>query len=193
MILSRDYLGYLCQELVEELAKRQVKLGSPELVLQKVKEAVLNEMTAEDRLNDEVRALLERHAGEMRATGANYQEAFKQVKRQLTKERGVVPASGRDSGDGAKVSRDKIIKLSHVVVDLLDSMKKEVELRAAKNDVRLETVRIFNRLLKIEEEIDGRVRQKIQSQKRQILEGSQEWDILFRKYYGEELKKLGVE
>ncbi len=192
MILSRDYVGYLCQGLVQALAKERIKLGSPELVLQKVREAVMNEMSAEDRLNDEVRALLERHAADMRDTGASYQESFKRVKRQLLKERNVVPASGRDSGEGPKVSREKVIKLSHVVVDVLADMKKEVELRAEKNDVRLEIVRVLNELLKAEEKMDQRVRQKILSQKRPIVEGSQEWDILYRKYYSEEMKKLGV-
>ena len=192
MILSRDYVGYLCHELVEGLAREQVKLGSPEVVFQKVREAVMNEMTAEDRLNDEVRALLERHAATLRDTGASYQESFKRVKRQLLKERNVVPASGRDSGEGTKVAREKIIKLSHVVVDLLAAMKKEVELRAEKNDVRLEIVRLLNELLRAEEKMDQRVRYKILSQKRQIVEGSQEWDILYRKYYSEEMKKLGV-
>src|SRR5438046_1419416 len=97
MILSRDYIAYLCQQLVDGLAKTDIKLGSPEVIQQKVREAVMNEMTAEDRLNDEVRVLLERHAAEMREAGASYQEAFKHVKRQLAKEKGVVPASGRDT------------------------------------------------------------------------------------------------
>lgn len=192
MILSRDYVGYLCQELVQALAREKIKLGSPELVLQKVREAVMNEMSAEDRLNDEVRALLERHAADMRDTGASYQESFKHVKRQLLKERNVVLASGRDAGDGPKVSREKVIKLSHVVVDVLADMKKEVELRAEKNEVRLEVVRVLNELLRSEEKMDQRVRQKILSQKRPIVEGSQEWDILYRKYYSEEMKKLGL-
>ncbi len=192
MVLSREYVGYLCHKLVEALAKAKVKLGSPEIADQRVREAVLNEMSAEDRLNDEVRALLERHAAEMRETGASYQEAFKRVKRQLMKERGIVPASGRDSGEGTKVSREKIIKLSHVVVELLASMKKEVELRAEKNDVRLEVVRVLGELLREEDKMDQKVRNKILSQKRPIVEGSQEWDILYRKYYTEELKKLGV-
>jgi len=192
MILSRDYLGYLCQKLVEQLAKGPIKLGSPELVLQRVKEAVTNEMTAEDRVNDEVRALLEKHAAQMRETGANYQEAFKLFKRQLLKEKGVVSASGRDSGDNSKVSRDKVVRLSHVVVDLLAGMKKEVELVKPKNDVRLEIFRIFTELFRAEEKIEERVKLKITSQKRQIVEGSQEWDILYRKYYTDELKKLGL-
>jgi hypothetical protein len=191
MILSRDYISYLCQQLVGGLAKQHIKLGSPELILQKVREAVMNEMTAEDRLNEEVRALLERHAAEMRESGASYQEAFKQVKRQLGKEKGVVPASGRDT-DGTKIARDKVNKLSHVVVDLLVGMKKEVELLKPKNDVRLEVLRLLHDNLRAEEKLEERVRQKITSQKRQIVEGSQEWDLLFRRYYGEEMKKLGI-
>ncbi len=59
-------------------------------------------------------------------------------------------------------------------------------------DVRLEIVRVLNELLRAEEKMDQRVRQKILSQKRQIVEGSQEWDILYRKYYSEEMKKLGL-
>ena len=99
MILSRDYVFYLCQQLVDALAKQHIKLGSPEVVQQKVREAVMNEMSAEDRLNDEVRVLLERHAADMRESGASYQEAFKQVKRQLSKEKGVVAGTAmRDAG-----------------------------------------------------------------------------------------------
>ena len=47
-------------------------------------------------------------------------------------------------------------------------------------------------LLNQEAKIDQSARQKIESQRRTILEGSQEWDILYRKYYNEEVKKLGV-
>ena len=135
--------------------------------------------------------VLERHAEEMREAGASYQDAFKLVKRQLAKEKGVVSASGRDT-DGTKISRDKVNKLSHVVVDLLASMKKECELLKPKNDVRLEALRILHEHLRAEEKLEERVRQKITSQKREIVEGSQEWDLLFRRYYGEEMKKLGV-
>jgi hypothetical protein len=191
MILSRDYINYLCQQLVNGLAKQHVKLGSPELILQKVREAFMTEMTAEDRLNEEARAVLERHAEEMREAGASYQDAFKLVKRQLAKEKGVVSASGRDT-DGTKIARDKVNKLSHVVVDLLASLKKECELVKPKNDVRLEALRILHEHLRAEEKMEERVRQKITSQKREIVEGSQEWDLLFRRYYGEEMKKLGV-
>lgn len=132
---------------------------------------------------------LERYAGEMRETGASYAESFKRVKRQLMKERGIVPAN---SGEGERISRDKINKLSHVVVNLLVNMKKEAELVGEKNDVRLEIVRVLTAFSREEEKMNQAVRQKILSQKRAIAQGSEEWDILYRKYYAEEMKKLGV-
>ena len=61
-----------------------------------------------------------------------------------------------------------------------------------RNTIRLEVRKILEELLMQEARIDQAARQKIESQKRTILEGSQEWDILYRKYYNEEVKKLGV-
>ena len=190
MLYTRDYVAYVCRELIARLAKSHLKLGSPEIANQKVREAVTNELSAEDRLNDEVRALLERYAGEMRSTGASYGESFKRVKRQLMKERGVVAAAVRDSGESPRISRDKITKLSHVLVNTLANLRKEVELLGEKNDVRLEIVRLFIELFREEEKMDRSARQKILSQKRAIPEGSQEWDILYRKYYAEEMRKI---
>ena len=61
-----------------------------------------------------------------------------------------------------------------------------------RNTIRLEVRKILEDLLNQEEKIDLSARAKIESQKRTILEGSQEWDILYRKYYNEEVKKLGM-
>ena len=61
-----------------------------------------------------------------------------------------------------------------------------------RNTIRLEVRKILEDLLNQEEKIDLSARAKIESQKRTILEGSQEWDILYRKYYNEEVKKLGI-
>jgi hypothetical protein len=192
MLYSRDYIAYISRELIAGLSKAVIKLGSPEIVNEKVREAITNELAAEDKLNEEVRTLLERYAGEMRETGASYGESFKRVKRQLMKERGVVPAAGREGADGPRMSRDKIIKLSHAILHALTHLRKEVELRAEPNDVRLEAVRLLIALSREEEKMDRAVREKIRSHKRPIPEGSQEWDILYRKYYSEEMKKRGV-
>ncbi|HKW66943.1 MAG TPA: DUF507 family protein [Terriglobales bacterium] len=90
-----------------------------------------------------------------------------------------------------RLNRDKVNKLAHTVTDALAAMD-EVEFVEDRNSIRLEARRILEELLGQEAKIDAAARQKIESQKRTILEGSQEWDILYRKYYNEEVKKLGV-
>ncbi len=90
-----------------------------------------------------------------------------------------------------RLSRDKVNKLAHTITDALAAMD-EVVFVEDRNTIRLEARRILEELLGQEAKIDAAARQKIESQKRTILEGSQEWDILYRKYYNEEVKKLGV-
>jgi len=90
-----------------------------------------------------------------------------------------------------RLSHDKINQLAHVVADALAEMD-EVEFIEDRNTIRLEVRKILEELLMQEARIDQSARQKIESQKRTILEGSQEWDILYRKYYNEEVKKLGL-
>ncbi len=90
-----------------------------------------------------------------------------------------------------RINRDKVNKVAHVITDALAEMD-EVEFLEDRNTIRLEVRRILEELLNQEEKIDQSARQKIENQKRTILEGSQEWDILYRKYYNEEVKKLGV-
>ena len=90
-----------------------------------------------------------------------------------------------------RISRDKMNVLARNVTEALASMDR-VEFVEEKNAVRLEVRRLLEELLKQEKKIDQEARRKIESQKRTILEGSQEWDILYRKYYNEEVKKLGI-
>lgn len=90
-----------------------------------------------------------------------------------------------------RISRDKVNKVAHVVSDALAEMD-QVDFVEDRNSIRLEIRRLMEELLNLESKIDQAARQKIESQKRTILEGSQEWDILYRKYYNEEVKKLGI-
>jgi hypothetical protein len=90
-----------------------------------------------------------------------------------------------------RLSRDKVNKLAHVVADAIADMD-TVDFIEDRNTIRLEVRKILEEVLMQEAKIDQSARQKIESQKRTILEGSQEWDILYRKYYNEEVKKLGV-
>ena len=90
-----------------------------------------------------------------------------------------------------RISRDKANKVAHVVTDALAGID-ELDFVEDRNTIRLEVRKILEDQLNQEAKIDQAARQKIENQKRTILEGSQEWDILYRKYYNEEVKKLGV-
>jgi len=96
-----------------------------------------------------------------------------------------------ERNSGLRLSRDKLNKLAHTVTDGLAGLK-GVEFVEDRNTIRLEVRRILEEVLKEEAKIDASARQKIENQKRTILEGTQEWDILYRKYYNEEVKKLGI-
>src|SRR5260370_40356065 len=100
-------------------------------------------------------------------------------------------ASGRDTGDNMKLSRDKINDISH---KLVASFRKAREFRLKKdpNDVRLEIVRSMTELLAMEEKVDRAARTKIRSQKKDIPESTEEWALLLRRYYAEELRKFGI-
>ena len=90
-----------------------------------------------------------------------------------------------------RVSRDKVNQVAHVLTDALAAMP-EVTFLEEFNTVRQEARKILETLLNQEERIDLAAKHKIENQKKTILEGSQEWDILYRKYYNEEVKKLGM-
>ena len=90
-----------------------------------------------------------------------------------------------------RISRDKLNKLAHTVADTLAEID-EVEFLEDRNTVRQEARKALENLLMAEMKIDAAARLKIASQRKIIMEGSQEWDILYRKYYNDEVKKLGL-
>jgi hypothetical protein len=90
-----------------------------------------------------------------------------------------------------RLSREKIVRISHQVVDLL-VQSNEVEFIEDRDTIRQHIVQTLTNILKDEEKIEFEVRKRITSQKKEILEGSEEWDVLFRKYYAEELRRQGI-
>lgn len=90
-----------------------------------------------------------------------------------------------------RISRDKVNKLAHVIADTLAETD-EAEFLEDRNTIRQEARKILEQLFSEEVKIDAAARQKITSQQRIILEGTQEWDILYRKYYNDEVKRLGI-
>ena len=85
-----------------------------------------------------------------------------------------------------KLSREKILRLSHLILDHLNK-DEEIEYYADPQEIRQEIVTMISNEMKTDEAIDALVRRKIESQKRTIQEGSDEWDVLYRKYYEEEV------
>ena len=193
MLLAREFVFYISKQLVKSLTPGTIETSNPDLVAEKIAEVISEELAVEDRLNDEVRDLLSQYSEYMRREGVSYQEMFRRIKHTLISQRKVVKASGRDTGDAMKLSRDKVSDISHKIIEM---MRKSRELRLRNKDsnaVRLEIVRLMTEVLMTEDKVDRAARAKIRTQKRDIPEGSEEWDILLRRYYSEELRKLGID
>jgi uncharacterized protein len=90
-----------------------------------------------------------------------------------------------------RLSREKIVRISHQIVELL-VQSNEVEFIEDRDTIRQHIVQSMTSVLKEEEKVEVEVRKRITSQKKEILEGSEEWDVLFRKYYAEELRRQGI-
>ena len=87
-----------------------------------------------------------------------------------------------------KLSREKILRLSHLILEYLES-DDGVEYYDEPQAIRQDIVRLISDEMKADEAIDALVRRKIETQKRTIVEGSDEWEVLYRKYYEEEVAR----
>jgi hypothetical protein len=192
MLLPREFIAYLSRQLVQKLTPAAIETHNPQVVAELITSIVTEELAVEDRLNDEVRDILQQYSEYMRREGVSYQEMFRRVKNTMIAERKVIRASGRDTHDSMKLSRDKVTDMSHKIIVALRKTR-ELRMKKDPNEVRLEIVRDFTEILTVEEKADRLSRQKIRSQKREIPEGTEEWDLLHRRYYSEELKKLGID
>ncbi len=192
MLLAREFIRYLARQMVRRLTPQMIETTEPDALADLIAGVIIEELEVEDRLNEEVREILSQYADYMRREGVSYQEMFRRIKNQLIAERKVVRASGRDTGEPMKLSRAKIIDISHKLMTALRKAR-HARMKIDQNEIRLETIRTMRDLLALEEKVDRAARQKIRSQKRDIPEGSEEWDLLHRRYYAEELRKLGID
>jgi hypothetical protein len=192
MLLPRDFVSYLSRQIVRRLAPATIETQYPDRVIALIDSTITDELEAEDRLNDEVRDLLDQYSEYMRKEQIGYQDMFRKIKNTLITQKKIVRASGRDTGDAMKLSRDKITDISHKLIAL---MKKSRDMRLKKemNEARLDIVKAFTEILQVEEKADRAARDKVRSLKRDVPEGSEEWDILHKRYYGEELKRYGID
>ena len=192
MLLAREFVSYLSRQIVRKLTPQILETPNPQAAVEIIDHIITEELTIEDRLNDEVREILQQYSEYMRREGVSYQEMFRKIKNTLVAQRKVIRASGRDSGDQMKLSRDKITDMSHKIVAALRKSR-ELRVKQDPNEARLEIVRAMTELLTAEDKVDRMAREKVRSQKREIPEGSEEWDLLHRRYYADELKKLGID
>jgi hypothetical protein len=91
MLISRDYVTYMAQEVVKRLlADQMIEAKSAAELTQRVRMAMAEELAVEERVNEEARQILNDHSDEMRRTGVSYQEMFKKVKAQIAKDRKLI-------------------------------------------------------------------------------------------------------
>jgi hypothetical protein len=91
MLLSRDYVSYMAGEVVKRLvASKMIETPSAEALTKKVRTVMQDEISVEDRLNEEVRQILTQYADDMRRAGASYQEMYKKVKGELARQRKLI-------------------------------------------------------------------------------------------------------
>ena len=91
MLLSRDYVSYMAKEVVKRLvAAKMIETKSVEKLTTQVRQVMADEITVEDRINEEVREILAKYSDEMKRTGVSYQEMYKKVKGQLARERKLI-------------------------------------------------------------------------------------------------------
>ena len=90
-----------------------------------------------------------------------------------------------------RLTREKVVRISHQLIELL-VQSNDVEFVEDRDTIRQHMVQTMTNVLKEEEKVELEVRKRITSQKKEILEGSEEWDVLFRKYYSEELRRMCI-
>ena len=192
MLLAREFVDYVSRQIVKKLTPAWIETTDNLVAADFIAVVVEDDLSIEDKLNDEVRDLLSQYSDYMRREGVSYQEMFRRIKNTLITQRKVIRASGRDSGDSMKLSRDKINDISHKIVAALRKSR-DFRLKRDPNDVRLELVKVMTDILQTEEKVDKAARTKIRTQKKEIAEGTEEWELLHKRYYAEELKKLGID
>lgn len=192
MLLAREFIDYVSRQIVKKLTPQWIETTDPAVAAAYIGNVIEQDLAIEDSLNEEVREMLSQYTEYMRREGVSYQDMFRKIKNTLITQRKVIRAAGRDSGDHMKLSRDKINDLSHkIVTDLRKS--RDFRVKKQPNDVRLELVKVVTELLAAEDKVDRAARAKIRTQKREIGEGTEEWELLHKRYYAEELKKLGID
>ncbi len=192
MLIPPPFIRFLATEVTKRLGAQSCVFKHPALVSEGFETIVLDELSLEDEINAEARALLSQYNEYIRHQSISYHEMFSRVKRKILAERKVISAVAESRGPRTmKLSRDKVLEISHKMAGMLPRIP-GTRLIKGWNNTRLEIQRHLTDILMLEEKSDRLAKQMIISQKREIPEGSEEWQVLHRNYYEEELKKYGV-
>jgi len=91
MLINRDFVGYMAAEVIKKITEAElVEIKNAQAVTLKLRQAMMDEITVEDRINEEARNILTQHQDAMRSTGVSYQEMFKKVKSQLARDKKLI-------------------------------------------------------------------------------------------------------
>jgi len=193
MILNRSFISYMARELARRLGKESLEVSDPQPLRERFENVLIDELSLEDEINAEARELLNQYTDYMRQQRIPYQEMFAKVKRQVLAERKMTSAQAREPGGRKmKISRSKVLEFSHKLGAVVPRAP-GIRAKVGWNDIRLQIVRELTEILTREETIDQNAQKKISSQKRDIPEGSEEWTLLYRRYYDEEMQRYGID
>jgi hypothetical protein len=91
MQFQREYVTYMAKQILKRLSEAElITFEEPEYVTEVINQVMYEELSLEDRINDEVRKILEEHGNQMKDLGASFEDAFKTIKRELVRQRKVV-------------------------------------------------------------------------------------------------------
>ena len=86
MLFSKDYIGYLSRQVVRRLVEAKViRTDKPLVLAERINAGLIEELSLEDRINEEARTILDAFQDDMLRSGASYPEMFKKVKNELTR------------------------------------------------------------------------------------------------------------
>lgn len=193
MLLPRPFITHVSKYVVRKLAKGGFcQFKSFQTTDETFDKIILDDLSLEDAINAEARELLEQYSDYMRQNDVPYHEMFNKVKRNLLEERKVTAATAPErDGRKMKLSRDKVTELSHKLAQQLPRIQ-GVRVLKPWNDVRLAIAQELTNILMVEEKVDQKARKMIENQQRKIVEGSEEYNVLHRRYYEQEMGRLGV-
>ncbi len=190
MLLPRPFVHFTARELARRLAKDALDVRDQHELEAAIEGVVLGALELEDEINAEARELLNQYSDFMRKNDVTYTDMFHRVKRKILEERKATSAASREGG--TKISREKIVELSHEISGKLPRLD-GVRVLKGWNAVRLLIAQELTNILVVEEKVDQRARHMIESQQRKIIEGGEEWQVLHRRYYEQEMARLGVD